>query len=53
MNARDQILGSIRRSLGVTGNEAPRRREVADRIASHPRGIIPARGQGAIVSPDS
>ena len=46
MNARDQILGSIRRSLGVTGNEAPRRREVADRIASHPRGIIPARGQG-------
>src|SRR5262249_57805049 len=44
---RDQILGSIRRSLGVTGNEAPRRREVADRIAGHPRGIIPARGQGA------
>jgi L-lactate dehydrogenase complex protein LldG len=47
MNAREQILGSIRRSLGVTGNEAPRRREVADRIAGHPGGIIPARGQGA------
>ena len=47
MSARDQVLGSIRRSLGVTGNEAPRRKEVADRIASHPGGIIPKRGQGA------
>ncbi len=47
MSARDQILGAIRRSLGVTGNEAPRRKEVADRIAGHPRGVIPARGQGA------
>jgi L-lactate dehydrogenase complex protein LldG len=47
MSARDAILASIRRSLGVTGNEAPRRREVADRIAGHPRGIIPARGQGS------
>jgi L-lactate dehydrogenase complex protein LldG len=47
MSARDQILGSIRRSLGVTGNEAPRRKEVADRIAGHPRGIIPTRGQGS------
>jgi L-lactate dehydrogenase complex protein LldG len=47
MSARDAVLASIRRSLGVTGNEAPRRREVADRIASHPRGVIPARGQVA------
>ena len=46
MSARDQILGSIRRSLGVTGSEAPRRKEVADRIAGHPRGVVPARGQG-------
>jgi L-lactate dehydrogenase complex protein LldG len=46
MSARDAILASIRRSLGVTGNEAPRRREVADRIAGRPLGIIPARGQG-------
>jgi L-lactate dehydrogenase complex protein LldG len=46
MTARDQILAAIRRSLGVTGHEAPRRREVTDRIASHPLGIIPARGQG-------
>ena len=43
---RDQVLGAIRRSLGVTGNEAPRRKEVADRIAGHPRGVVPARGQG-------
>jgi len=46
MSGRDAILASIRRSLGVTGTEAPRRREVADRIAGHPRGVIPARGQG-------
>jgi L-lactate dehydrogenase complex protein LldG len=47
MSAREQILGSIRRSLGVTGREAPRRKEVADRIAGRPRGVVPARGQGA------
>jgi L-lactate dehydrogenase complex protein LldG len=47
MTARDQVLAAIRRSLGVTGQEAPRRREVADRIAGHPRGVIPARGQGS------
>ena len=47
MNARDQILAAIRRSLGVTGQEAPRRKEVADRIAGHPCGVIPARGQGS------
>lgn len=47
MNARGQILAAIRRSLGVTGHEATRRRQVADRIAGHPRGVIPARGQGS------
>jgi L-lactate dehydrogenase complex protein LldG len=47
MSAREQIYASIRRSLGVTGREAPRRKEVADRIAGRPRGIIPARGQGS------
>lgn len=46
MNARDLVLGTIRRSLGVTGREAPRRRAVADRLATHPAGIIPRRGQG-------
>ena len=45
MSDRDLIFGSIRRSLGVTGAEAPRRKEVADRIAAHPAGVIPARGQ--------
>jgi L-lactate dehydrogenase complex protein LldG len=46
MNARDHVLTSIRRSLGVTGREAPRRKAVADRIAGHPVGVVPARGQG-------
>jgi L-lactate dehydrogenase complex protein LldG len=45
MSARESILASIRGSLGVTGAEAPRRREVADRLAGHPAGLIPARGQ--------
>ena len=48
MSARDQILAAIRRSLGVTGNEAPRRRAVADRLAGRPRGIIPARAVALI-----
>ena len=47
MSGRDAIFASIRRSLGVTGNEAPRRKEVADRIAGHPQGVIPKRGQGS------
>ena len=33
MSARDAIFGTIRRSLGVTGSEAPRRKAVADRLA--------------------
>ena len=45
MTARDLIFGSIRRSLGVTGHEAPRRKAVADRLAQHPAGLVPARGQ--------
>jgi L-lactate dehydrogenase complex protein LldG len=45
MSARDLILGSIRRSLGVSGNEAPRRKTVDDRLVQHPAGIVPARGQ--------
>jgi len=48
MSARDHVLSSIRRSLGVSGREAPRRKEVTDRIASHPTGIVPARGQLAV-----
>lgn len=45
MSARAAILASIRRSLGVSGNEAPRRAAVAERLARHPQGIVPARGQ--------
>lgn len=43
--ARAEVLAAIRRSLGVTGTEAPRRAAVEERIANAPRGVIPARGQ--------
>lgn len=43
--ARDVVFGSIRRALASTGKEAPRLQEVADRIAGHPRGVIPQRAQ--------
>ncbi|WP_029032127.1 LutC/YkgG family protein [Salinarimonas rosea] len=42
--ARDEILASIRRSLGVTGRERPRRTVVEERIARAPAGVVPARG---------
>jgi L-lactate dehydrogenase complex protein LldG len=45
MTPRDVILASVRRSLGVTGAEAPRRLEVATRLAGHPPGVVPKRGQ--------
>src|SRR5260370_1008553 len=45
MSARDTILASIRRSLGVSGREAPRRKAVADRLREHPDGLVPARGK--------
>ena len=45
MTARDLILATVRRSLGVTGTEAPRRLDVASRLAGHPAGVVPARGQ--------
>jgi L-lactate dehydrogenase complex protein LldG len=46
MTGRDTILSSIRRSLGVRGDETPRRAAVANRLNQHPAGVIPARGQG-------
>ncbi len=46
MSVRDAILANIRRSLNVTGAEAPRRMAVADRLAAAPAGVIPQRGQG-------
>jgi L-lactate dehydrogenase complex protein LldG len=45
MTARDLILATIRRSLGVAGTEAPRRLEVTTRLSGHPAGVVPARGQ--------
>jgi L-lactate dehydrogenase complex protein LldG len=45
MSSRDTVLASVRRGLGVTGNEAARRAAVQERLARHARGLIPARGQ--------
>jgi L-lactate dehydrogenase complex protein LldG len=45
MTARDTLFASIRKSLGVTGQEPTRRAAVAERIGNHPRGVIPRRGQ--------
>jgi L-lactate dehydrogenase complex protein LldG len=46
MTSRDTILATIRRSLGVSGREAPRALSVEERLERAPRGVIPARGQG-------
>jgi L-lactate dehydrogenase complex protein LldG len=45
MTPRELVLATIRRSLGVTGVEATRRSEVAARLAGHPQGVVPERGQ--------
>jgi L-lactate dehydrogenase complex protein LldG len=45
MSAREEILSTIRRSLGVTGQEKPRLDTINERIASAPRGLTVARGQ--------
>ena len=50
MSARDEIFANIRRSLHVTGAEAPRRAAVADRLAKTPAGVIPARGGGGVAT---
>jgi L-lactate dehydrogenase complex protein LldG len=46
MKAREAIFASIRRSLAVSGDEAPRRFEVETRLKDAPTGVIPNRGQG-------
>ena len=46
MNSREAVFGSIRRSLGVRGDEAPRLFEVEARLKQAPPGVIPERGQG-------
>lgn len=45
MSARETMFDNIRRSLRVRGDERVRREEVAARLAQHPRGVIPERGQ--------
>ena len=50
MSARDDVFANIRRSLHVTGAEAPRRAAVADRLAKTPSGVIPGRGQGGLAT---
>ena len=44
-SSRDTVFASVRRALGTIGKEAPRLQEVADRLAGHPRGVIPQRAQ--------
>ncbi len=46
MSAREAVLAGIRRSLGVTGDEATRRFEVETRLEAAPPGVVPRRGQG-------
>jgi L-lactate dehydrogenase complex protein LldG len=46
MSAREDVFAAIRRSLHVTGEEAPRKAAVASRLAETPAGVIPGRGQG-------
>lgn len=46
MNARGQVLASIRGSLAGSGDDASRRAAVAERIDRHPRNLVPRRGEG-------
>ncbi len=48
MNSREALFASIRRSLGVHGDEAPRLFEVETRLKDAPPGVIPKRGQGDV-----
>lgn len=46
--ARDDILANIRRSLGVSADDASRRQIVATRITAAAKGLLPTRGEGDI-----
>jgi L-lactate dehydrogenase complex protein LldG len=48
MSSRAAVFATIRRSLGVTGDEATRRFEVETRLKQAPPGIVPKRGQGDV-----
>jgi L-lactate dehydrogenase complex protein LldG len=45
VSSREEILGRVRRSLGVTAGDVTRRAAVTDRLQRSPRGVVPARGQ--------
>lgn len=45
-DARDDILGKVAVSLGVEGDDAARRKAVADRLAARTRGTVPQRATG-------
>jgi L-lactate dehydrogenase complex protein LldG len=42
-DARAAMFGRIRRALAVSGDEAPRRQAVAERLARHARNLVPKR----------
>jgi L-lactate dehydrogenase complex protein LldG len=42
----DLVLSSVRQSLGAGADDDARRAIVAARLADHPRGVIPQRGEG-------
>ena len=50
MSSRAAVFASIRRSLGVTGDEATRRFEVEMRLKQAPPGVVPKRGQGDVAT---
>lgn len=45
-DARSDILGKVAVSLGVKGDEADRRKAVADRLSARTRGTVPERATG-------
>jgi len=45
MSDRARIFDDVRRALGVSGDDAARRRTVEDRLARAPESVVPARGQ--------
>ncbi len=50
MTSRAAVFASIRRALGVTGDEETRRFEVEMRLKQAPPGVIPKRGQGDVLA---
>lgn len=45
-DSRAKLLASIRRGLGVSGDESSRRQAVDERLQRHARNLIPVRGEG-------